>query len=265
MFRGSMSWGRARTPKLVGLASVAAFAALVLPSAAFAQQGINVISSFQNAPGTLTDLYQPLFLYQEGPNTNYSQTAEFTNGTRDVAPSTILVSTEGTNSNGSTSALLIFKVTGAVKTYELSGVACVTQSGYSECFTGVTIPAGQNFDDLRLTRSFQDASTGNYWWNAALVTGSTQVNAGLIEVPGGTTTVDPNESIINQIQYIGTQTSCSSTPQSNIYWFEPFQSSTSSYGVYEGSLQQNGTCPTTIKPLNLGGETTGVNIIAPSS
>ncbi len=253
---------RKKSRQIGGLIGLAVAAALVAPSAAFAQQGILTESVFQNAPGSLTDLYQPVFFYEEGANTNYFQDASFTNGSSDTASSVVTVAALGKNGNGSTSALLIFKVSGATKTYELSGTACVTQSGYSQCFTPVTIPAGVQPDDLRLTRSFLDSSTGNYWWNAALVMGSNQKNAGLIEVPGGTTTVD-NGIVIDQVQYVGPPTSCAQTPQSNISFFEPFEGS--GYGVYDGSIAANNTCPTTFTRLNLGGETTGVNIVAPSN
>jgi hypothetical protein len=259
-------FGRSSTPRPVrrigGLVGLAVAAALIVPSAAFAQQGILTESVFNNAPGSLTDLYQPVFLYELGANTNYFQDASFTNGSSDTASSTVTLAALSTNPDGSTNALWIFKVSGATKTYQLGGVACNTQSGYSQCYTGVTIPAGTQTYDFRLTRSFQDASTGNYWWNAALMMGNTQKNAGLIEVPGGTTTID-NGIIIDQVQYVGTATSCALTPQSNISFFEPFQGS--SYGVYDGSLAANGTCNTTFTPLNLGGHTTGVNVVAPSS
>ena len=253
-----------RGPGLVGLATVAAFAALVLPSSAFAQQGVLTESLFNNASGALTDLYQPVFFYKAAPSTNYFQKAEFTNGSTDTAGSQVSVDGLATNSNGSLSAILIFKVTAsATKTSALGGDACNTTSTYSQCYTGITIPAGFQSYDLRLTRVFLDSSTGNYWWNAALVGGGTQVNAGLIEVPGGTTTVDPSFDVFDQVQYIGPPTTCALTPQSNVSFFEPFQGS--SYGSYSGSLAASGTCNTTFTPLNLGGSTTGVNVLAPSS
>lgn len=244
-------------------AAAASLAAFVLPSAAKAQSGVSTESVFQNAGGTLTDLYQPLFFYEAAPQTQYVQDSEFTNGTTDTAGSEISILGTSQNADGSTSAILDFKViapdTQAVAL--TSHILCNTVAAYSQCITGITIPAGFSANDLRLTRIAEDGSTGNYWWNAAWAAGGSQTNVGLILVPGGPSTVDTKQNVVDHVLYTGSAATCAATPQSNVSFFEPFQGS--SFGAYESSSAAAGTCPTAFTPIS-SPPTTGVNIVAPN-
>ncbi len=231
----------------------------------YPQAGVLTLSVFQFATGTsgITDLHEPFILYEGAPSTNWSQSVDLTNGASATASSKLTLSGLAVNSNGSLSGLLVWDVDeSGTSSYAItSGISCSTSSTFSQCFTPVTIPAGTQVLSFRLTRTFLSAN-GNYWWNAAIIIGGNQKNVGLIELPGGTTTIDPAGGVFNQTQYIGAPASCPATPQSNITWLSPW--SGSSYAQYTGSLAANNTCTTTFTPLNLGGEVTGVNVKAPA-
>lgn len=245
--------------------------ALAVPASASASATVLTESIFQfpSGSGNLTDMQEPLYFYQLAPNTNWFQDDWFTNGTSDTASATVSVDGISQNPDGSLSAILIFKVnaSGTKVAQVLTGSACNTTATYSQCYTGVTLPAVSpgypDIDALRLTRSFQDSSTGNYWWSAALVTGSGQTNVGLIEVPGGTTSIDvTTENVLNQTQYVGNASTCSTVPVSNVSWLRPWNhNNAGDFAQYDGSLAANG-CHAQFTNLTSGG-IPGVNVIAP--
>ncbi len=246
---------------VAGVVGLVAGCMLVATASASALNSVNTESSFQFPAGTgnLTTLTEPLYFYQTSADLNWVQDTDIGNGTGADAAS-LYIAGEQTESNGSLNALLVFRVNGTGLTTSpiASGVACSTQPTFVECYTSVNIPSGTQVDALKLVRTFEDAN-GNYWWDGALIEGSSQINAGLIDIPLGNTGVVSSDGVYNLTQS-QTNPSCSAIPESNVSWLSP--NNGTAYGTYTGSLNA-GTCPAQFTALNLGGEVTGVNVVAP--
>jgi hypothetical protein len=168
-------------------------------------------------------------------------------------------------------ALLVWRVAGkgtsSLSLGELD--VCETHPEYSQCFTTLTIPAGSPaITSFKVFRSFHSAN-GDYWWAAALQSGSTQTNAGLIEIPGEGTQVSGSAKVLNSTNYVGPVASlCSEIPQSTVAWFSPWQGMETGggeiYATYKESSIAPGTCESAFTGLNLGGKVTAVKVKAPT-
>jgi hypothetical protein len=264
---------RGRTLTLTVATGLVSLLLLALGSASASAIGLSTTSSFEWPVGTtgLTDLHEPLFFYQPAAYTTWSQTMTLANGGAEVASSRVLVYGEEVTPEGGIRALLVWRVTGkGTSSFALSEHdICETHPEYSQCFTTVNIPSGSPAStSLKLFRSFHSAN-GNYWWAAALQSGSTQTNAGLIEIPGEGTQVSGSAKVLNSTNYVGPLASlCSGIPQSTVMWFSPWQGTETAggeiYATYKESSIAPGTCESTFTGLNLGGKVTAVKVKAPT-
>jgi hypothetical protein len=264
--RFSLAHGRGtRRRVLLALGFVCAAIIGATPAAASATVGVRTLSVFQwGDDPQMTQLNEPLFFYETAPATSWSSTVYFsTPTTDDVATTSITVNGVSLNSDGSLTATLVFKVNASgTSSSAVTGAACNTTTTFSQCYTGITIPAGTQFDQLVFTRGSQ-ASNGNYWWNAGLIDGSgTQTTVGQIQVPGGTTFIDADGTVLDNTISTG-WSSCSVEPQSEVQWWSP-RTPSNDYAQYDGSTSSVGSsaCGVTFTPLSLGPQT-GVDVLAP--
>jgi hypothetical protein len=264
---------RGRTRMLAVATGLASALLLGLQTASASAIGLSTTSSFEWPAGTtgLTNLHEPLFFYQPAAYTTWSQTMTFANGTTEVASSRVLVYGEEVTSEGGIRALLVWRITGAgTSSFALTqGDVCETHPEYSQCFTTLKIPPGSPaITSLKLFRSFHSAN-GNYWWAAALESGSTQTNAGLIQIPGEGTQVSGSAKVLNSTNYVGPPVSlCSEIPQSTVMWLSPWEGTETGggeiYATYKESSIAPGTCESTFTGLDLGGKVTAVKVKAPT-
>jgi hypothetical protein len=268
------SRGTPRRTRTLAVATVlASVLLLALQSASASAIGLSTTSSFEWPASTtgLTNLHEPLYFYQPAAYTTWSQTMTFANGGSEVASSRVLVDGEEVTPEGGIRALLVWRVTGKGTSSFALGEhdVCETHAEYSQCFTTLSIPPGSPaITSLKLFRSFHSAN-GNYWWAAALQSGSTQTNAGLIQIPGEGTQVSGSAKVLNSTNYVGLPASlCSEIPQSTVAWFSPWQGTETGggeiYATYKESSIAPGTCESTFTGLNLGGKVTGVKVKAPT-
>lgn len=239
--------------------------------AAFAAQGVSTTNdwAFSNPAIAITDMSQPLILMEPAVWTTWSQGASFDNGSGEVvATSTLTIYGEEVNTKGATRALLVWQVNAAETASDaLVNDACRTRTESSECVVGVTIPRGKE-EVLRLVRTLHDASNGDYWWDASITPASgSQQNVGLIEIPGGTTTIDATAGVANHTEYVGVAKACDETPRSTIDWFNPRggppgeESWSQPIGTFSIAP---GTCEAESRQLSFGGSPlAGVQVTAP--
>ena len=245
-------------------ALVATCASLIVPASASAAI-LNTESLFQFGSGEtgLTDLHEPFYIYQTAAGVQWTSSASLSNGSTDVATSLFKVVGLTTNPDGSLTGQLVWKVTApGTSSSPENGNGCTTNASYSQCYRSVTIPAGFQPDQLRLTMIASQGG-GLYDWNAALIPASgVQINVGIIVVPGATV-VDPG-LFIDQTQTVSSFSSCSAIPQSNVSWLPVWDGTTRVAGVYDGSSNANNSCNVLFTPLASGKNPNwGVNVIAP--
>lgn len=260
-----------RARRLIVAVSLAGMFLLGGQASAAGAAMLSTNSSFEWPSGTsgLINVHEPLYFYQFATSTSWSQTATFANATSEIATSKVSVAGEEVESNGTLRALLVWRVTGSgtESARIVEGVVCESHTTYSQCYTTVKVPSGSPaITTVRLYRSFEAAS-GNYWWVAALVTGSTQKDVGFILIPGGEeTAVKPTAKISNSTTYTGApKTTCAEVPQSTVAWLSPWEGEETGekYAQYKESSIESGTCASTFTELNLGG-VTGVKVKAPT-
>ncbi len=242
-------------------------------TASAAPLGLSTMSGFQWPAGTtgLIDVQQPLIFYRPAANTTWSETTILENGSGEVATSNVSLAAEKIESGGMLRALLAWRVTGSgTSSASLTrGDTCETHSSYSRCFTTVNVPAGgSEIIRIGLDRSLHSAN-GNYWWDASLHSGGKQTNVGLIQIPGGSTTVDGVTKVLDQTVYTGPPaSSAAQIPQSTVAWFSPWEGEEGVggeiYAAYGESSTAAGSWGATFTALNLGGEVTAVIVKAPT-
>lgn len=242
-------------------------------TASAAPLGLSTTSDFQWPSGTtgLIDVHQPLIFYQPAANTTWSETTTLANGGGEVATSNVSLAAEKVESGGMLRALLSWRVTGSgTSSASLTGgQTCETHSSYSRCFTTVNVASGgSQIIMIGLSRSFHSAY-GNYWWDVSLYAGGKQTHLGLIQIPGGSTTVDGATKVLDQTVYTGPPaSSAAQIPQSTVAWFSPWEGEEGVggeiYAAYGESSIAAGSWGATFTPLNLGGEVTAVNVKAPT-
>lgn len=243
--------------------------------------GVSTASNFEFPSGTPTfqDLQQGLDLSQTAPSTTWSETADITNGTSDVATSDIAIETGATaNADGSLPANLVWTVTGSGTSGSLSslipnpvsgepGPSCTSSSASTVCTEPLTIPAasaGAPVDatvSLDLAAAADVSETGTNLWGAVLQIGSTQWVDGIIGVPGSATTlVDTAQPVVNATIYTGSATTCSTIPTTTVQWLQPTDTSSGNTAVYVSSTD-NDSCAATFTPNG----TTELTVTAPST
>jgi hypothetical protein len=230
--------------------------------------GVSTTSTFQfpaGAPAT-TDLHAPWFTTTLTPATTWTEKALLTNGTSDVATSTLSVITSTQNSNGSFNANLTWHIqaSGAVATPITNRVLCTTNSAGATCTTSITVNSGDD-DQLLLSVVGNGSNNNDLVWNGALNTGTGQVNVGTIDVPGGPTTVDESQPITETVS-AAPGTACSAIPASDVTWISPRVAQSVGnrlgYATYVSSAVGAGSCNAQFNPFTSGPQS-GVEVIAP--
>ncbi len=234
--------------------------------------------TFSATSAAATDLFQPLFVYNIAPHTEWSQEVTIDNGGGSVATSTIEIYTGTENANGTFNARLkwVMAGTSALEGSNILGVPidkgihCSDLTGYSFCSRAIVLPASSPSNigiyNLRLTNlGLQDSNNQNYWWNAALINETTnkQINVGWITAPQGGNHVE-SSTLTDNIDYLGSATSCSSIPQTNVsFWGARPGLSAAPSTTFTSASALPGTCPDTFSSWTV--TPTGVNMIVPAS